>query len=328
MKKILIMAIALLSLVGCSNGDNGAKGGHIKLADAGWDSIRFHNAVVGFIAETAYDMTWEEVPGSTPITYEGLKKGEIDLYTEIWIDNLPTYAEDVRDGKLLELGTNFNDNYQGFYVPTYVIKGDASRGIEAMAPDLKTVEDLKKYADVFVDEDDPSKGRVYGAIPGWEVDNVMRNKWIYTGLDKTFNYFSPGSDAALSAAFTAAYEKGQPIVGYYWEPTWLMGLYDFTLLQDKPYVDLISLEEGKTELPPTNVTIVARTGFDTDFPEFTNFMKKYHSSSALTSSALAYMQENNAGYEEAAIWYIEANADLIGDMMPVDKWAKIEKILD
>jgi glycine betaine/proline transport system substrate-binding protein len=129
MKKILAgLAIALLVLSGCSTGDE-TEGGHIKLADAGWDSIRFHNALVGFIAESAYDMTWEEVPGSTPITYEGLKNGEIDLYTEVWTDNLPTYQDDLAAGKLLELGTNFDDNFQGFYVPTYVIEGDAARGI-------------------------------------------------------------------------------------------------------------------------------------------------------------------------------------------------------
>ena len=37
-----------------------------------------------------------------------------------------------------------------------------------------------------------------------------------------YNYFSPGSDSALSAVIAGAYEKGEPIVAYYWEPTWLM----------------------------------------------------------------------------------------------------------
>jgi glycine betaine/proline transport system permease protein/glycine betaine/proline transport system substrate-binding protein len=269
-------------------------------------------------------MTWEEVPGSTPITYEGMKNGEIDLYTEVWTDNLPTYKDDLASGKLLELGTNFNDNFQGFYVPTYVIEGDAARGIEPMAPDLKTVQDLVKYQDVFVDQDDPSMGRIYGAIPGWAVDVIMRNKWEFNNLDETFNYFSPGSDAALSAAFTAAYEKGEAIVGYYWEPTWLMGLYDFTLLEDLPYVDYESFEAGETELPPMDITIGARVGFDEDFPEFTEFMKKYNSTSALTSGALAYMQDTGAGYKEAAIWYINENADMISAMMPTDKWEMVK----
>ena len=49
-------------------------------------------------------------------------------------------------GTIIKLSTNFDDNSQGLYVPTYVIEGDKERGIEAVAPDLKTVEDLAKYA--------------------------------------------------------------------------------------------------------------------------------------------------------------------------------------
>ena len=33
----------------------------------------------------------------------------------------------------------------------------------------------------------------------------------------------------------SAIERGEPWVGYNWEPTWVMGLYDMTLLEDEPY---------------------------------------------------------------------------------------------
>lgn len=329
MKKMLTgAALALLVLAGCSGGGDDAKGGHIKLADAGWDSIQFHNAVVGFVAEEAYDMTWEQVPGSTPITYEGLKNGSIDVYTEVWTDNLPTYDEDVEAGLVVELGTNFDDNYQGLYVPTYVIEGDAARGIEPMAPDLVTVQDLKKYPDVFKDDDNPDMGRIYGAIPGWAVDEIMRKKWEFNGLDETYNYFSPGSDPALSAALSGAYERGEAIVGYYWEPTWLMGKYDFTLLEDEPYVDAEKFEAGETELPPMDITIGVRSGFDTEYPEYTEFLSNYSSTSALTSAALAYMQDTGAGMKETAIWYIGENADMFSAMLPADKWEMVQAALD
>ena len=129
---------------------------------------------------------------------------------EIWTDNIPTYMADIKEDKLKELGINFDDNYQGFYVPRYVIEGDESRGIEASAPDLKYVWDLKKYAEVFPDYEDPDMGRVYGAIPGWEVDTIMHNKYLHYGLDENFVYFRPGSDPALSAAIVLM--KGQIVV--------------------------------------------------------------------------------------------------------------------
>jgi glycine betaine/proline transport system permease protein/glycine betaine/proline transport system substrate-binding protein len=176
--------------------------GEISFADVGWDSILFHNAVAGTIAEKAFGYTWREVSGSTPITHEALLKGEIDVHMETWTDNIPRYKQDLADGKLKELSVNYNDNIQGFYVPRYVIEGDPSRGIEASAPDLKKVEDLKNYADVFVDDEDPSMGRIYGGLPGWEVDKIMYNKYQYYGLDEMYNYVQPGTDAAMSAALS------------------------------------------------------------------------------------------------------------------------------
>ena len=71
-----------------------------------------------------------------PITYNGLISGDVDVYMEVWVDNLPTYQDDLKAGKFKELGINFDDNKQGLYVPEYVIEG-SERGIEPMAPDLK-----------------------------------------------------------------------------------------------------------------------------------------------------------------------------------------------
>ena len=115
---------------------------NIVFAEVGWDSIRFHNAVAGLVAESVFGYTWEEISGSTPITHEALLAGDIDVHMEVWTDNLANYTGDLQAGRLVELGVNFDDNAQGLYVPRYVIEGDAQRGIEASAPDLKTVEDL------------------------------------------------------------------------------------------------------------------------------------------------------------------------------------------
>ena len=228
-RKLLPLGAALLaavtltvSLASCGKATVEQRG-NITFADAGWDSNRFHNAVAGLIAESAYGYTWNESTGSTTVTVEGVKKNEIDVNMETWSANIATYEDDLASGGYHLLGTNFDDNIQGFYVPRYVIEGDPERGIEPMAPDLKTVTDLMDYADLFVDEEDKSRGRIYGAIPGWEIDTILYKKYELYGLDKEYNYFRSGSDASLSAVISSAYDKGEPIVTYYWEPTWLMG---------------------------------------------------------------------------------------------------------
>lgn len=318
---IIVMIICILT--GCARESK-----EIVFADAGWDSAKLNNAVAGYIAKAAYGYdNWREVSGSTTVLHEGLIKGEIDIHMEVWTDNIVSYKSDLENGRFKELGINFNDNIQGLYVPRYVIEGDKDRGIKASAPDLKTVEDLKKYKDVFQDAENKDKGRIYGAIPGWEVDSIMFNKYNYYGLNKDFIYFRPGSDAALSAAISGAYEKGEPIVAYYWEPTWLMGKYDFVLLKDAPY-DPIGYKEGKTECPSVVVTIGSSNKFYENNKEFCGFLENYKTSSNLISEALAYMQETGASHEEAAIWFLKENDNLLEGWLGNEKADEIRKALN
>lgn len=333
MKKPKLWALALAALFvmlaaspAALAADTAAAPYTVRFADANWDSVRFHNAVAGFIAKHAFGLEWEEVPGSTAILHEAIQKGDVDVQMEAWTDNIATYHPDLEAGRFVELGVNFDDNMQGLYVPRYVIEGDPERGIEPLAPDLKTVEDLKKYPQVFQDDEDHQKGRIYGAIPGWEIDGIMHNKYEYYGLDAMYNYVQAGSEAALAAAFTSAYEKGEPIVGYYWEPTWLMGMYDFVLLEDAPY-DPEGFPLGETACPAVRVTIQASNEFAGAQPDFCAFLERYHTSSALTSTALSHIQKTNASYDETAAWFLQENDNLLDEWLTPEQAAAVRAVL-
>jgi len=129
----------------------------IILSDAGWDSVKFHNAVAEYIGRTAFDLNFTTISGSTPIVQAALVRGDIDVNMEAWTDNIPTFEADMKTGKLINLGINFDDDRQGFYVPRYVIEGDKARNIVPMAPDLKTVRDLAKYPQLFLDDENKIK---------------------------------------------------------------------------------------------------------------------------------------------------------------------------
>jgi glycine betaine/proline transport system permease protein/glycine betaine/proline transport system substrate-binding protein len=325
MKKLfLLFVLSILVFAGCAPTSSTPK---LKFANAGWDSIMFHNAVMGTIIETVFGFEWEEMTGSTPITYEALMSGEIDIYSEIWTDNLASYEQDVASGRFELLGMNFDDNRQGLYVPRYVIEGDAERGIEPIAPNLRYVSDLPQYWELFKDEEDPSKGRLYGGIPGWAVDSILRNKFTHLGLDATFNYFSPGSDAALSAALSSAYTRGEAIVGYYWEPTWLMGLYDFVLLEDEPFNEERFMD-GVGEFKSSDVTIGVRRGFSAEFPEVAAFLSRYRTSSTLTSEALSYIEQTGSTYVETAKWFILNNQELVASWLSADQFETLMNALN
>lgn len=310
---VILFTCLTLALLGCT-GEADTEGREIAFANAGWESNMFHNAVAGLIAEEVFGYTWTEVPGTTAVMHEGLLAGEIDVHMECWTDNIPPYEGDLEAGKFKELSVNFDDNYQGIYVPRYVIEGDGERGIEASAPDLKYVWDLKDYPEVFSDDENPGMGRVYGAIPGWEIDEIMHRKYLHYGLDETFIYFRPGSDPALQTAIMSAYDKGEPVAAYYWEPTWLLGMYDMVLLEDEPFDEGVYLE-GKCEAPAVRVTVGVsnKLADDENNEGLVDFLSNYQTSSALTSEGLAFMQETGTeDYVEAAKWFLREHDELLG----------------
>ncbi|MCR1897668.1 ABC transporter substrate-binding protein [Irregularibacter muris] len=327
---VLYISLAMIGFTACSTNDTTGESGKDKIvfADAQWESIQFHNAVAQTIIEKGYGYPTDVISGSTAATFTGFTNGEIDVYMEVWIQNVQErYDEAIKNGDIIKTSTNFDDNAQGLYVPTYVIKGDPDRGIEPMAPDLKTVKDLAKYPELFKDEEDPSKGRIYGGPPGWEVDQILRTKVETYGLDEQFNYFSPGSDSGLAASLAAAYESGEAWVGYYWEPTWVTGKYDFTLLEDEPY-DEAKWEDGyATEWPAVDVAVAVYKDMPEKAPKVVEFLEKYKTSSDITSEALAYMQDNNTTAEEAGLWFLREKEDIWTQWVSEDIAQKVKEAI-
>ena len=302
---VMIVGLALCGGGGLAASSTQGEKTDITFADVGWDSIKLNNALAGLVAEEVFGYTWAETPGSTPILHEALLTGDVDVHMEEWTDNIPAYQSDLAAGKFVELGVNFNDNYQGFYIPRYIAD---------QYPDLKTVKDLAKYPQLFPDPEDASKGIIYGGITGWEVTEIMEKKVSAYGLDAYYNYFISGSDAVLSAAMTSAWDKQEPIVAYYWEPTWLLGKYDFVLLEDDPY-NPDTYQDGIGACPAVTVTVAVSNEFAASNPEFCEFLSRFSMPSALISEGLAYMQDNNADYNAAARWLLtEAHPEL------VDEW--------
>lgn len=327
----IISILIILIAAGCSNENNNLdvnesqEKGKIIFSDAGWDSNRIHNEIAAVIIENGYGHDTEVTMGSTPIVIEGLAQGDIDVSMEVWTDNFPElYYSGIDSGDIVELSVNFDDNAQGLYVPTYVIEGDPERGIEPIAPDLKSIKDLPKYWELFKDPDNPEKGRIYGSPPGWAVDEILRTKVETYGLDEYFEYFNPGSESALNTSMTSAIDRGEPWVGYNWEPTWIMGMYDMTLLEDEPYDEEKWANGFATEFPGIRVTVAANAGAAEKYPEVMDFLQNYRTSSDITNKLLAYMQEHDGDIEKTAEWFFVEYEDLWTEWVPGEIEEKVK----
>lgn len=329
-----VLTIIVLAACGGNNndGNNGASEKKeidtIVFADAGWDSIRIHNSIAQIIIENGYGYKTDVISGSTATTFQGLREGDINAYTEVWTDNIKeVYEEALEAGEIEKLSVNFNDNDQGLYVPAYVIEGDEERGIDPLAPDLKTVEDLKKYPEVFKDPEDPKKGRVINAPSGWEVEKVITEKFETYGLDETLNNFLPGSDAAIVASLVDAYNKGEGWVGYYWSPTAITAKYDLILLEEEPF-DQEKWDENKgTEFPPNDVVVAVHKDLKDQAPEVVDFLSKYETSSELTEAGLQYMEDNDVDNDEAAIWWMNEYEDVWTEWVSEEVAEKVKEAL-
>ncbi|MDM8102521.1 ABC transporter substrate-binding protein [Oceanobacillus oncorhynchi] len=321
MKKLLFALItaSVLILTACSDASSEGEIDTIVLADAGWDSINVHNYIAAQIMEEGYGYDTDITSGSTAATIQGLSDGDINVYMEVWTDNIRDIYEELTEaGDIKTLSVNFDDNNQGLYVPAYVIEGDPERGIEPLAPDLQTVEDLKDYPEVFQDPEDPDKGRIINAPSGWAVEEAINDKFDFYELDETFNNFSPGSDSAIITDLARAYEAGEGWVGYYWSPTAITAKYDLILLEEAPYDEEIWEESKGTEFPPNDVVISVHPDFLEQAPEVVEFLEQYETSSALTEEALEYMEDNGASAEEAAIWWMQEHEDIWTAWLPED----------
>ncbi|HZJ83833.1 MAG TPA: glycine betaine ABC transporter substrate-binding protein [Clostridia bacterium] len=330
----LIIGILIFSTA-CSSGSNDDSNRDsnekptLILTDVGWDSIRIHNAIASTIIEEGYGYPTEVMVASSPIMATALAQGDLDICMEVWVDNiLDVYVPAVEKGDIVQLSINFDDNAQGLYVPTYVIEGDPERGIEPMAPNLRSIHDLPDYWELFEDPDNPSKGRIYGAPPGYVADEILKTKIINSNIDDSYTYFSPGSDSALNTSLVAAIEKGEPWVGYSWDPTWIMGTYDMTLLEDVPYTEELWLDDYSSEFPGVEVAVSVNKDLLETAPDVVEFLSNYETNTEITSELLSYMQENDSDIDKAAQWFFEEYEDLWKGWVSEDTALKVTDALE
>lgn len=277
----------------------------IVFADGGWDSIQVHARIAAFITQHGYGYPVEFINGETVSILLGLEKGDIDVNMELWVDQLEAYKKAMASGKVVDLGPNFADSAQGWFVPTYIIKGDEKRGIKPVAPDLKSVADLPRYAAVFKDPETPNKGRLYGCVAGWVCEKVNLEKMKAYGLEETYEMFYPGSDVALTTSLVTAYEKGEPWLGYYWGPTWVFGQMDLTQLEESPFTEECWKGDKGCAYPTIPVHVGIYTGLTERAPDVVAFLKTYETSMKLTSEVLNYMYQNKAKADEGARWFLK-----------------------
>lgn len=296
----------------------------IVFGELDWESAQVATWLARIVLETGFGCQTAAIPGTVVPIYQGAIRGDVDVVMEVWIDNVPEqWSEAVAAGTVEQVGLAFDDADQGWYVPRYLVEGDPARSIEAAAPDLHSVFDLAKYSALFRDPERPDRGRFYNCVIGWQCELINSVKLHAYGLDDDFTDFKSGTGVALAASLEGAYLRGEPWVGYYWGPTWVLGQLDLVKLDEpafdeecwQEYTALLETPDRATEAcayPTSTAVLALGSRFKDEAPApIRSFFEAYRGSSALLSEALAYMHANDAGPQEAALQLLEAHPELL-----------------
>ena len=243
----------------------------VRISENDWTGNLIDINLAKIIMQEHLGVEAETVFADYTAQWAGLANGDLDIAMEIW----PSFSHDAYDewvtkkAKVVRVSDLGMIGSSGWYVPTYVIKGDAERGIEPMAPDLKTWEDIEKYAHLFKRPETGDKIFCIDAVQSWEIHNESRIEAL--GLNMVNVY--AGTEGALLAEIEGAYARGEPLfICDMWKPHWVQGKYDLTEIELPPYSDECYGVDGKLpgdfacDFPDEMTYNVARVGFKEECP--------------------------------------------------------------
>ena len=287
-------------------------GRELVFAGLDWASASLHNHIAGQILQTGFGCEYTDIPGSTIPMVQGLVRGDIDINMEIWFNTAPDmFHEATGTGDVLDLGLNMNAAEMSFLVPRYVIEGDPERGIEPMAPDLKSVADLPRYAEVFKDPEQPDMGRYYNCIIGWQCELTNNQKMEAYGLDAHFTNFRPGAAPALDASIAGAYEKGEAWLGYYWGPTPLLGMYEMIPLEEPEWSQECWDGDRGCAFRASIVNVAVSKEFaESASEEMVEFLRAYEMDQMQVSAYLSVQSSTDAEWEDVARDFLRNEPDV------------------
>ncbi|MFQ6574357.1 ABC transporter substrate-binding protein [Pseudomonas sp. UM16] len=329
---ITLLSSALLTLSLVTQGLATENRSPILFGDITWESGSLTTEILRLIVEKGYGYPTDTLPGSTVSMEVALARNDIQVIAEEWAGRSPAWVKAEQAGQVFAIGDTVKNADEGWYVPEYVIKGDAARGIQAQAPQLRSVDDLKHYANVFSDPESPDKGRFLNSPSGWTSETVNSQKLKAYGLNHLYVNFRTGSGAALDAEITSAIRRGKPVLFYYWSPTPLMGRFALVRLEEPAFNDAAwqTLTDANNPNPqgtrslPAKLSIGISAPFRQDYPELVEFFAKVDLPIDTLNTSLAHMNEKRQSPKEAALTFMREHPNIWKAWLPATVASNVE----
>lgn len=288
--------------------------GDVSIARMNWASAEVIAEIDNLILSEGYGCNTELVAGDTMPTFTAMnEKGKPDLAPELWVNAVrePLDAA-VAEGEMIIAAEILSEGgVEGWWIPKYL--ADAN-------PDIKTIEDALAHPELFPAPEDDSMGAVHNCPSGWNcqitTDNIFRAN---DAESKGFELVDTGSAAGLDGSIAKAYEREEGWLGYYWAPTAILGRYEMVKLDmgehDKAEWDSCTAVLDCADPKPngwakSEVFSVVTDEFAAKAGVAMDYIGKRQWDNQTVNVLLAWMADNQATGEEAAVHFLENNEDI------------------
>ena len=334
MKRITMSAALATAVVSVSSGVALAQDcGSVVIASMNWQSAEVLAAVDKFILENGFGCQAEVIVGDTvPTLTSMIEKGQPDVAPEGWIDLLPDVVNGgIKEGKIIATVDALTDGaVQGWFIPKYL--ADAH-------PDIKTIDDALAHPELFPAPEDASKGAVVNGPQGWGGTIVTGQLFkAHEGEAKGFVLVDSGSAAGLDGSIAKAYERKEGWLGYYWEPTSILGKYEMVKLDYSVPYDEAEWKRCNTVAdcadpkpnawPKDSVQTLVTTAFSERAGPAREYFKTRSWSNATVNKLLAWMCDNQATGDEGANYFFKNHEDLWTAWLSPEVAAKVKAALN
>ncbi|MGH1466842.1 MAG: glycine betaine ABC transporter substrate-binding protein [Cognatishimia sp.] len=339
--KSLSLAFGLLTATGTAAlaaDDYCASGKTVTFAGLNWESAGFITEVMKTLVSVGYDCKVEDIPGTAIVLENAVINNEIQIFAEQWLGRSDVWSNALAAGQVRNVGEPFTGASEGWFIPSYMVKGDKERGVEAVAPDLHSLAQLSdpKIAELFKDPEEPSKGRFLNCPSGWSCEQLNTARLEAYDLKGMYTNFRPGTGTALDAAVAAADLQAEPILFYYWSPTAVMGRFDLIQLEEPAHSESCWKElhdpAGKRDVgcafPAVNVTYGINEEFAKEAPALVDVFGQANFPLAVINGVLADMADTGMDAKEAAAAFLSTSPEIWADWVSADAKVKIQTSLN
>ncbi|ABE34392.1 choline ABC transporter, periplasmic binding family protein [Paraburkholderia xenovorans LB400] len=258
----------------------------VNMAGPGWTDIDATNAMTGVLLKAlGYKQNVANL--SVPITYQGLKKGQIDVFLGNWMPAQAPLVKPFEEEKSIEVvHPNLTNAKFTLAVPDYV----AAAGIHSFA-------DLAKNADRF-------DSKIYGIEPGAPANQNIR-KMVD---DKAFGLGNwklvESSETGMLTQVERAVREKKWIVFLAWEPHLMNTKFKLTYL-----------DGGDKYFGPNyggaTVNTVARSGYAGQCPNLGRLFSQLTFNVDLENGVITEVLEKKTAVDAAATQALKSHPELL-----------------